>query len=230
MLPPDFWPDFALRLLFALVGGALLGFDRTTRGRPAGMRTTMLVCLAAAGAMMLGQSLLDRHPESPVRFDPLRIAQGILAGMGFIGAGAIVRRDDAVLGVTTAATLWLSTILGLCFGAGEWMLGCGVLGAGVIVLWACHPLEDMLHRERQARLRVKTGPGGPDEAALRERIKAAGYRSVLWTHSADRDTGVHTAACVVRWRARPWAEHVPEFVHDLMRDERVLSVRWEPAA
>src|SRR5690348_10447472 len=113
--------DIALRLLAALVAGGLLGLDRSTRGRIAGLRTTILMCLAATGAMIEANLMLDvvgKTNQSFTMMDALRFPLGILSGIGFIGAGAIVRRNSLVTGVTTAATIWLVTVVGLILGAG----------------------------------------------------------------------------------------------------------------
>src|SRR5262245_28607227 len=120
------WPEIALRLALAALAGAVLGLNRTERGMAAGLRTNLLVCLAAAVAMIQANLLLataGRDPDSFVRIDPMRLPLGILTGMGFIGGGAILRRGTVVTGVTTAATLWLATVLGLCFGGGQYALG-----------------------------------------------------------------------------------------------------------
>jgi putative Mg2+ transporter-C (MgtC) family protein len=125
------WPDIALRLLCTIVAGFVIGFDRGEHGRPAGLRTSMLVALAARVAMIQANLLMPTNgkaPDSFVVLDLMRLPLGILSGMGFIGAGAIVRRDNIVLGVTTAATLWFITVIGLCFGGGQLLLGfAGVL-------------------------------------------------------------------------------------------------------
>src|ERR1700761_7044021 len=99
------WPDIALRLALALIAGFFIGFNRGERGRPAGMRTTILVCLAGCFAMILANILLNTNgmpAVSFVKFDPMRLPLGILSGIGFIGGGAILRRDNMVVGVTTA--------------------------------------------------------------------------------------------------------------------------------
>src|SRR4051794_34326588 len=101
------WTEISVRLLLTTLAGFLVGLNRGERGRPAGLRTTMLVCLAAAVSMVEVKLLLGltgRAPDSFINFDPMRLPLGILSGMGFIGAGAIVRRDDMIRGVTTAAT------------------------------------------------------------------------------------------------------------------------------
>src|ERR1700744_4067055 len=118
--------DLALRLGLAVGGGLLSGLNRDEHGRPAGLRTTLLVCLAASVAMIQANLLLSLTGKSPGSFitlDVMRLPLGILSGMGFLGAGAIVRRPDLVIGVTTAATLWMVTVIGLCFGGGQFILG-----------------------------------------------------------------------------------------------------------
>jgi putative Mg2+ transporter-C (MgtC) family protein len=102
------WQDIAIRLALSVVAGGLIGLDRGEHGRPAGLRTTLLVCLSAAIAMIQTNLLLDttgKTGDSFVTLDLMRLPLGILTGMGFIGGGAILRRDGFVLGVTTAATL-----------------------------------------------------------------------------------------------------------------------------
>src|ERR1700758_4582422 len=128
------WGDVALRLALTVVAGALIGFDRGEHGRPAGLRTTILVCLAAAFAMLLANALLPtsgKTERSFATFDVMRLPLGILTGMGFIGAGTILRRGDLIIGVTTAATLWFVTVIGLCFGGGQ--IGLGLVGLGLAI-------------------------------------------------------------------------------------------------
>src|SRR5204862_444155 len=120
------WPDLALRLALTILAGGLIGISRSEYGRPAGLRTTILVCLAASLSMMevnLLMATTGKSHDSFIQLDMMRLPLGILTGMGFIGAGAILRRGEMVHGVTTAATLWLVTVLGLCFGSGQIALG-----------------------------------------------------------------------------------------------------------
>jgi putative Mg2+ transporter-C (MgtC) family protein len=113
---PITWFEIAIRLLCAIAAGVLIGSNRSEHGHAAGLRTSLLVCLAACIAMIQVNVLLPpagRAFNSFVMNDLMRLPLGILSGMGFIGAGAIVRRDNLVIGVTTAATLWFLTVLGL---------------------------------------------------------------------------------------------------------------------
>ena len=127
------WQDIAIRLALSVVAGGLIGLDRGEHGRPAGLRTTLLVCLAAAVSMVQANLLLattGKAGNSFVVLDLMRLPLGILTGMGFIGGGAILRRDGFVLGVTTAATLWFVTVMGLCFGGGQIKLGIATFANG----------------------------------------------------------------------------------------------------
>ena len=134
--------DIALRLTLAIVAGGLIGLNRGEHGLPAGLRTTLLVCLAACLSMIQANILLasaGKPADSFAVMDVMRLPLGILSGMGFIGGGVILKRDNLVLGVTTAATLWFVTALGLCFGGGQIALGTAASVIGIVVL---RSLED----------------------------------------------------------------------------------------
>src|SRR5512135_2344720 len=113
--------DLGKILLAAILGGAV-GFERESHGQAAGFRTNILVCVGACLMMMLSLELehLFRNltSETAVRLDPGRIASYAIASMGFLGGGAIIKGKGSVRGLTTAASLWLDTGLGLAVGAG----------------------------------------------------------------------------------------------------------------
>jgi putative Mg2+ transporter-C (MgtC) family protein len=109
------------RLLAAFVLGLVLGLERERRGKPAGLRTHTIVCISTATLMALADLLQTR--DGSIVGDPTRMAQGILTGIGFIGAGTIVRQRNMVIGVTTAATIWLTATVGMLAGAGFYVLG-----------------------------------------------------------------------------------------------------------
>src|SRR4051794_35136904 len=109
MLTNPTWSEIAVRLALAMVAGMVIGYNREARSQAAGLRTTTLVCVSACLSMVLANLLLNTpgpEPKGFVRFDVLRLPLGVLTGIGFIGAGAIIRRGDAVMGVATAATIW----------------------------------------------------------------------------------------------------------------------------
>jgi putative Mg2+ transporter-C (MgtC) family protein len=120
----------AARVLMALVLGGLIGMERTFHGRPAGFRTHALVCLASALLMMatVYQSRwMTEAAVGAITTDPTRMAQGIMTGIGFLGAGVIFKEGLTVRGLTTAASIWVTAAIGILVGAGFHFLA--VLGA-----------------------------------------------------------------------------------------------------
>ncbi|MBV8095131.1 MAG: MgtC/SapB family protein, partial [Acetobacteraceae bacterium] len=150
--------DVALRLGLAFGAGVLFGFNRGERGHAAGIRTTLLVCFAAALAMLLAMLLLEMQGSfNPVfRADPMRLPLGILTGMGFLGGGAILRRGDMVRGMTTAATLWFITVVGICFGAGQIAVGIVACAVGLVALEILRWAEGLMHPDRIGTLCVES--------------------------------------------------------------------------
>src|SRR5512145_2538742 len=109
------------RLTGALVIGAMIGFERSFHGRPAGFRTHALVCLASALLMLVTVYQLHWMTEVPldtIRADPTRMAQGIMTGIGFLGAGVIFKEGLTVRGLTTAASIWVTAAIGVLCGIG----------------------------------------------------------------------------------------------------------------
>lgn len=107
-------------LLVATIAGALIGFERSYQGRPAGFRTHTLVCIASALLMLLAiyQGTWFALSAEIVRVDPTRMAQGIMTGIGFLGAGVIVKEGVSVRGLTTAASIWITAAIGILAGVG----------------------------------------------------------------------------------------------------------------
>lgn len=120
MTPPPYI-EITLQLLSAWAAGSLIGLERSFHGRPAGFRTHALVCLASAVLMMItahqSSWLAGFAPES-LRTDPQRMAQGIMTGIGFLGAGVIFKEGMSVRGLTTAASIWITAALGILYGVG----------------------------------------------------------------------------------------------------------------
>ena len=110
-----------IRLLAAMVAGGLIGLERSYSGRPAGLRTHTLVCMASSLLMVAAVSqkdwLSDALLETP-SIDPTRIAQGIMTGIGFLGAGVIMKERLSVRGLTTAASVWITAAIGILAGIG----------------------------------------------------------------------------------------------------------------
>ena len=139
--------DVLIRLTAAMLIGAMLGLNREIRGKPAGLRTHALVALGTALVTLTGLALAAHDGE----FDSnsvSRVIQGVVAGIGFLGGGTILKSDSGehISGLTTAASLWLVAALGIACGAGLWMMSLVALGLALLVLIAGEPFEQMLHR------------------------------------------------------------------------------------
>jgi putative Mg2+ transporter-C (MgtC) family protein len=115
------YPDMTLRLLVALVCGGLIGLERSYHARPAGFRTHTLVCLASAVLMLVTvyeEQWFVMRGSGRVAIDPTRMAQGIMTGIGFLGAGVIMKEGLSVRGLTTAASIWITSAIGILVGIG----------------------------------------------------------------------------------------------------------------
>ena len=151
------WPDIAIRLVLTMLACGAIGLNRGARGHAAGFRTTILVGLAASVAMIQANILLPvggKTPESFAVMDLMRLPLGILTGVGFIGGGTILKKGDLVTGVTTAATLWLVTVIGLCLGGGQLILGIAATLLGVLTLLVLKRIDILIPREHRAKLVV----------------------------------------------------------------------------
>ena len=132
--------DILIRFTVATLVGALIGLDREIRHKPAGLRTHALVALGAAVAT----ALVTSDTTVALRYDALsRVIQGIITGIGFLGAGVILRAENgrSVHGLTTAASIWLAACLGSACGAGAWMIAASAFLLVMLVLIAGGALE-----------------------------------------------------------------------------------------
>jgi putative Mg2+ transporter-C (MgtC) family protein len=135
------WDDNLLRLSLAAVLGGAIGFERELRDREAGLRTHLLVCLGSALFTIVsayGFREFLTSGDQVIRADPTRIAAQIVTGIGFLGAGAIIRQGLSVRGLTTAATLWVAAAIGIAAGAGYYS---GAVLGTVVTLVALWPLR-----------------------------------------------------------------------------------------
>jgi putative Mg2+ transporter-C (MgtC) family protein len=226
------WRPLALRLFLTVVAGFVIGFNRGGHGEPAGLRTTILVCLAASIAMIQANLLLGtagRPTDSYVVFDLMRFPLGILTGVGFLGAGAIFRQDNLLRGVTTAATLWFVTVIGLCMGGGQIELGIAGTVIGLAVLWGLKAIEVILSEEKAASLIIVVKPGSLSADELRARLEHAHLRMTSFGETVLNGENAHrTMRCQVRWRASRRDTSMPGVINELARAEGVTQLQWQP--
>lgn len=151
--------EIVVPLALAILMGFTIGVERYIRGRPAGLRTYILVCVSFTTIALLSQTFFRAAGELG-RADPARLAAGGLTGIGFLGAGVIIRNRSDVFGLTTAASIWTVAVIGLALGAWHYMLACTLYVIALAVLWLLRYLEPILPREtfRQIALQMR-GPG-----------------------------------------------------------------------
>ncbi len=132
--------EVILRLILAVLLSGLVGLEREAKGRAAGLRTHMLVCVGSCLMTLTGIYLMDYYPQAGV--DPTRIAAQVISGIGFLGAGTIIQFRDSVRGLTTAASVWTAAGIGLAVGSGFYVGAVAATGLVLVVLLMLHKLED----------------------------------------------------------------------------------------
>ena len=180
--------EIMLRLMVALAFGALIGIERSYHGRPAGFRTHALVCLASTALMLVtvyeSQWFRpDSASEVRAAIDPTRMAQGIMTGIGFLGAGVIMKDGLSVRGLTTAASIWITAGIGILVGIGFFSpaglttaLTFGALGG---FRW----IERRMKTESYAHFSIRFAPGHPaSQAELLQFVKDHGFSTADVTH------------------------------------------------
>jgi putative Mg2+ transporter-C (MgtC) family protein len=224
------WHDIALRLALTFVTATLVGIDRGEHRRPVGVRTTLLLSLAACIAMLETNLLLTtsgKAADSIVNIDPMRLPLGILSGVGFIGAGAILKRGDLVLGVTTAATMWFVTVMGLCFGSGHIGLGLAAFALAMLVLVAMRWVEDLLPKQQGATLCMTVAADGFHEEEFRAALETEGRKITSWNIHYVNLAQVRKVMCELHWRSRKSRKETPAFVEQLARRPDVTELEWK---
>ncbi len=225
-VPSLSWWEVLLRLALAAVLGGAVGIERELREREAGFRTHMLVAVGSALftiASAYGFRDFLVHGGSLVRTDPTRIAAQIVTGIGFLGAGAIIRQGLSVRGLTTAATLWVVAAIGLTAGAGYYSAAAITTAIALVSLW---PLRILAFR-MVARFRPETDrllvqmPTGESPGPLIAKLEALGtqLQSLEISQEADRRT-------VLLDVTLPPQTDAPSIVAKLSDVENVLEIRW----
>jgi putative Mg2+ transporter-C (MgtC) family protein len=180
--------DLLLKLGLAVVLGGVIGLEREIAGKPAGLRTNILICLGAA--LLTDVSLnLVRGPTGAIVGDPSRLAAQIITGIGFLGAGTIMQAGGTITGLTSAATIWVVCAIGITVGAGLFL---EAVGAGLLVALVLSGLGTVEHRVRRARrvlsCTVRAQPTFPPQE-MEELLGANGIQVLgvrVFDHAEDR--------------------------------------------
>lgn len=219
------WADIAIRLLLVIAAGALIGLNREVGGHAAGFRTTILVGLAACLTMIQGNLLLStmgKTPQSFAAMDILRFPLGVLTGVGFIGGGAILKRGDLVTGVTTAATLWIMTAIGLAIGGGQLVVGSAVAVAAFVVLSPFKWFDELIPHQQKALVVIEL-TGSTDVAKIETLFSPLGYSFFFVAKTVDDTDGQVHASYQVRWKRSGINGNAPDLLATIEERYKVLS-------
>jgi putative Mg2+ transporter-C (MgtC) family protein len=177
--------DISLRLLVAAVLGAAIGFEREIHAHPAGMRTHLLVALGSAAFTVISMFVFETppSPNGTIPTDPSRVAAQIVSGIGFLGAGAILKYGSSVRGLTTAASLWATAAVGMAAGGAAWLVA---IVTTLIIVFSLGPLNALVSRLRLQnadvfRVRIMAGRlealGEISRALTTNKVEIAGVNS-----------------------------------------------------
>lgn len=174
--------DYSLiitRLSLALLAGGIIGVERAMHGREAGIRTHILVCVSASLLMLLMYyqwQLIPKEFLDTVRADPSRMAQGIMTGIGFLGAGVIIKEGLSIRGLTTAASIWMTASIGIVIGLGFYMPAVLTTIMTFLALSLFRWFEDLLPSQKYARFKIRFRHN-------KEHLDEAGLRKIITEHN-----------------------------------------------
>lgn len=187
------------RLLAALAAGGAIGLERTYRGRFAGFRTHALVCLASALLMVLSAFGPVWFPEESINFDPTRVAQGLMTGIGFLGAGAIIKEGFTIRGLTTASSIWVTAAIGILAGVGFYVATALGTALTLLVLSGFRWMERRMRTETYANFHVRfPRNSATPEDDLRELVARHGFSVHDFGYKLDGATGEMEYRMVLR--------------------------------
>jgi putative Mg2+ transporter-C (MgtC) family protein len=150
--------EIIIRLLLGALIGGIIGFEREVHGRAAGFRTQLIVCVAAVLIMVVSENyyFYIRDLDATLRIDPARIAAGALIGIGFLGAGVIIKSGYAIRGLTTAASIWIVSAIGLAIGGGLYLEGVLTFGITIVALVVLRIVEKKIDFLRFKNITIST--------------------------------------------------------------------------
>jgi len=219
----------AVRVLAAVLVGASIGFERTFHGRPAGFRTHALVCLASSLLMLVTvypNWWMAVTPTDAFRTDPTRMAQGIMTGIGFLGAGVIFKEGLTVRGLTTAASIWITAAIGILLGIGFYFAATVGAIATLAVLAAFRFIERRLPAEFYAHHSLTFERGAiMSEEGLRRLIGEHGFSIANLSYRLSSDGKLFEYGMVIKTRDR---QNVEALAQHLCRLPEVLEFRIAP--
>jgi len=227
MTADDF--EMLARLLAALAAGAFIGYERSYHGRPAGFRTHALVCTASSLLMLI--TVYESHWVSGVavgrvQLDPTRMAQGIMTGIGFLGAGVIIREGFSVRGLTTAASIWITAAIGILAGIGFYfpLVVSVVLTLGVLSFFRW--IEARMPSQAYYHFDVRFARAAPmSERQVRELVEAHGFSIANFSYRLEGEGRIRRHSMVIRSADRAGAGRLSVSLEGM---ESVVEFRIAP--
>lgn len=200
--------EAVMRLTVALLLGGLVGMEREYHGRAAGFRTHALVSLGCCLVMIVSMHFARLFPEptytqqSVLRIDPARIAYGVMAGIGFLGAGAIIRSGLSIRGLTTAASLWCIAAVGLAMGVGLYGVAIAATGLVLFTLFVLNYFEEHMPRRWYKRIRLICEDKPEQIVRFKELLENNGIRVLDVSFKRDFSKGQITITFNARLQER----------------------------
>ena len=217
--------EFLGRLVLAALLGGVVGLEREVHGRPAGIRTYLILSLGTALLMVLSEYLLvayhGKYPGLGLQGDPGRIAGQAITGIGFLGAGVIIRYKDTIRGLTTAACVWLVCSVGLAVGAGFYAVGVAVTLLTLLALIGLRAVERRMRKDWFEELKVSSADLPGQVARMEDLIVQRGFEVVSLGLQRDAEKKELKATFQVRVRA---IQPERAILQDLLEIEGVRAV------
>ena len=207
--------EMALRLLAALAAGSAIGYERSFHGRPAGFRTHALVCMASALLMLVTvyEAHWMRQTVATITLDPTRMAQGIMTGIGFLGAGAIIKEGLSVRGLTTAASIWITSAIGILAGIGFYypLALSVILTLGILSVFRW--IEARMPSQAYYHFDVRYSSDAElSERQLREMVEGHGFSIANFSYRLDENR-LRRHSMIIRSADRSAAGRLAEKLH-----------------
>ncbi len=221
--------EMTVRLLTGLFAGALIGYERSYHGRPAGFRTHALVCMASSLLMLV--TVYESHwvravTADSIRLDPTRMAQGIMTGIGFLGAGAILKEGLTIRGLTTAASIWMTSAIGIMAGIGFYfpLIVSVLLTLGVLSVF--RRVESLMPTQSYYQFEVRFARQGVmTEEAIRALLAEHGFSIANLSHRVDGEGRVRRYGMVLRTHSKANASRLADTLEAM---ETVYEFRIAP--
>jgi len=204
--------EMLLRILAAVIAGAIIGYERSYHARPAGFRTHTLVCTASSLLMLVTvyEAHWVRAASDLVRLDPTRMAQGIMTGIGFLGAGVIIKEGLSVRGLTTAASIWITAAIGILAGIGFYFPLAVSVVITIGILSVFRVIESKMPAQAYYHFDVRfTRAGGMTKETLRELVVQHGFSLANFSYRLD-ENGIRRHSMIIRSTDRSSAERLYE--------------------